>query len=164
VARPLRSGVGMAEGDLYFAYGSNLCRERLLERVGAAQVLGPARAPGRRLVFDKHGRDGSGKANLVVSPGEVTWGVVYRLAPEGFERLDRYEGGYRRISMEVLDAGDRWIFTQTYVSARRTDDPTPFASYKDLILEGARSHGLPAGWLETLARLPARPDPPRAGS
>jgi len=154
----------MAEGDLYFAYGSNLCRERLLGRVGAARVLGPARAPGRRLVFDKHGRDGSGKANLVVSPGDVVWGVVYRLAPEAFERLDAWEGGYRRISMEVLGAGQAWLFTQTYVAARRTDDPTPFASYKDLILAGARSHGLPPDWLEALARLPARPDPPGAGA
>ena len=52
-----------AVGDrsLYFAYGSNLCANRMLERVPSARVIAPARVDDRQLSLGKQGRDGSGK-------------------------------------------------------------------------------------------------------
>ena len=44
---------------LYFAYGSNLCASRLRGRVPSAVVVERARLPGRRLVTDTLGRDGT---------------------------------------------------------------------------------------------------------
>ncbi len=65
--------------DLYFAYGSNMTSARLRARIPSARSVGAARIDGRRLVCNKRGRDGSGKANLCASPGGEAWGVVYEV-------------------------------------------------------------------------------------
>lgn len=146
---------------LYFAYGSNLVLDRLRERVHVVDALGAARLDGHRLVCDKAGRDGSAKANLVVDPGDHVWGALYRLEAQRMQRLDRFEGGYQRCEVRVEARGEVHR-ALTYRSERRTADPVPFDWYRQLILEGARDHGLPADWLVRLEALPCRPDPARA--
>jgi hypothetical protein len=47
---------------------------------------------------------------------------------------------------------------QTYHSRLLTDEPVPFASYKQLLLDGAREHGLPDEWIRFLLALPEKPD------
>jgi len=141
---------------LYFAYGSNLSSARLRERVVSARALGPARIAGYRLALDKRGADGSGKANLARDPGARVWGVVYSIEVEHWERLDACEPGYGRVEVEVWTP-ERSLVAETYLARVRTDDPVAFDWYKRLILEGAREHGLPADWIETLAALPERP-------
>lgn len=152
--------------SLYFAYGSNLSRARLAERVASVRVVGPARLPGWRLTCDKLGRDGSGKANIVTAVASEVWGAVYRIDPDDWRVLDRFEGGYERLLVRVhpqagVPSQDRFLEVQTYASTRLTDDPVPFDWYKRLLLEGASEHGLPGAWLERLAGLPERPDPSR---
>ena len=141
---------------LYFAYGSNLCSERLHSRVGSARALGPARLPGRRLSMDKRGSDGSGKANLRPEGGCEVWGVVYDLGSGGWPALDACEAGYTRVAVEVLTAFES-LRVDTYLSERLTLDPVPFDWYKRLIVEGAREHGLPEEWVRVLESLPERP-------
>jgi hypothetical protein len=134
--------------------------ERLRERVGSVTVLGPARAHDRRLECNKHGHDGSGKANLVEAPGETVWGVVYGLRLRQLDALDRFEGGYSRLRLEVQAARERHA-VWTYASGRLTPDPRPFDWYKELMLRGAQQHGLPDEWLARLRALPVRRDPQR---
>jgi gamma-glutamylcyclotransferase (GGCT)/AIG2-like uncharacterized protein YtfP len=141
--------------SLYFAYGSNLCSERLRSRVGTARALGPARLPGRRLCMNKRGGDGSGKANLRPDEGSEVWGVVYALGTDGWPALDACEAGYTRVAVEVLSALES-LRVDTYLSERLTLDPVPFDWYKRLIVEGAREHGLPAEWVRLLESLPER--------
>lgn len=118
-------------------------------------MLGPARTHGRRLECNKHGRDGSGKANLMEAAGETVWGVLYRLSRHQLDTLDRFEGGYTRAELEV-HAADATHRAWTYVSLRLTEDPRPFDWYKELMLAGAREHGLPDEWLARLQTLPER--------
>ena len=61
----------------YFAYGSNMSRARLQERVPEARSLGRAQLPGFGLRWNKPGRDDSGKANIVPAEAEIVWGVLY---------------------------------------------------------------------------------------
>ncbi len=107
---------------------------------------------------NKRGRDGSGKANLVEAPGETVWGVLYRVSERQLDELDRFEGGYTRLVLEV-HTGDVTHRAWTYVSLRLTEDPRPFDWYKQLMLAGAREHGLPEEWLARLHALPERSDP-----
>jgi len=86
---------------LYFAYGSNLSSARLRARLEEVEVVGPAVLAEHRLALDKRGHDGSAKANVVRHPGERVWGVVYELATAHVEVLDRFEGGYERVGVEV---------------------------------------------------------------
>lgn len=151
---------------LYFAYGSNLFAPRLQARLGTAEPAGTARLEGHRLVCDKPGRDGSAKANLVEDRAEHVWGALYLLETRHLPILDRFEGGYERLLVRVeshLDgrsAGFREALT--YRSNQRTTDPIPFGWYRQLILDGARDHGLPSDWLDRLETLPWRADPSRA--
>jgi gamma-glutamylcyclotransferase len=147
---------------LYFAYGSNLCLGRMRERVASARVVGPARVAGYRLALDKRGADGSGKANLVPDAGAGVWGVVYAIAAGDWTRLDACEPGYARIEVEARTP-QRPLAAWTYRARILTDDPVAFDWYKRLIVEGAREHGLPEEWLETLAGLPERSDPRSPG-
>ncbi len=143
---------------LYFAYGSNLVLTRMRERVASARVLTTGQIAGYRLALDKRGADGSGKANLVHDPGSVVWGVVYCIDAADWAGLDAHEPGYARIDVEVATPLRR-LAAKTYRARVLTDEPVAFDWYKRLIVEGAREHGLPPEWLETLAALPERPDP-----
>ena len=146
---------------LYFAYGSNLKTARLIERVGPAPVAGIARMSDHALSFAKRGADGSGKACYEPSPGRTLWGVLYELLPDQFDRLDRFEGGYRRVGVTLLGSDGAPMSALSYQAERFTDDATPFDWYKELILDGCREHGLPADWLALLEAVTCRPDPRR---
>lgn len=49
----------------------------------------------------------------------------------------------------------------TYMAGDRYIDPAclPFDWYRDLVVAGAREHGLPPTYVEELALTPAAPDP-----
>jgi hypothetical protein len=142
--------------SLYFAYGSNLCSARLRARVAPQAVLGAARLPGHRLALDKRGRDGSGKANLHADPAGCVWGALYALRDADWPALDACEPGYARVEVEVERAGGERLRAFTYVSQELCADPVPTATYKRLLVRGAREHGLPAEWIARLESLPAR--------
>ena len=142
-------------GNLYFAYGSNLCAARLCERAPSAIARGAARADGFALALDKRGADGTAKVNLRAEPGSVVWGALYALDARDWPRLDAYERDYARIEIAVC-CGAETLVAQTYRSDHLTDDPIAAAWYKRLIVDGARAHGLPSEWCALLEALPAR--------
>ena len=85
----------------YFAYGSNLVIERITERLGKVKFLGPASIEDLRLSFNKLGEDGSGKCNIVKSQGDFVYGVVYQISKLQKEMLDKFEQGYRTMSLQI---------------------------------------------------------------
>ncbi len=147
--------------ERYFAYGSNLLVARLAQRVPGSRTLGIAVLDDHRLVCDKHGRDGSAKANLMLSLGDAVWGAVYRLPIGGLERLDAFEGGYRRVEVALRGPDGVVLHAVTYRSDRLTDHRVPFDWYREMIVTGARAHGLPTAYVAFLESLPSRPDPSR---
>lgn len=140
----------------YFAYGSNLTLARMRSRVAGARADGVAYLHGYRLAWDKLGADGSGKANLRREPESRVWGVVYAFESDGWGKLDAHERGYERFEVLVTLA-DAAVPVQTYRSERLTGEP-PFAWYRQLVVEGARAHGLPEDWVRALEACPVRPD------
>lgn len=97
----------MSECFVYFAYGSNMLRERLVARCASARPLGIAmvNAP-FELVFCKRSVDGSGKAALLpVGDDGVSapvCGVLYQLDVCDRQSLDRVEGdGYHPETIAV---------------------------------------------------------------
>lgn len=140
---------------VYFAYGSNMSSARLRSRVSSARSLGAVHVTDWRLAFDKPGRDGSGKANLVPSPGSLVWGVVWQLGESDWEILDRFEPGYQRARFRFEQGGrgaieaDAYLFDST--PGARVVPPT--ASYVAHIVAGAEEHGLPdeyVAWIRAL--------------
>jgi gamma-glutamylcyclotransferase (GGCT)/AIG2-like uncharacterized protein YtfP len=138
--------------ELYFAYGSNLSPQRLRARVPEAQVIGRARLAGWRLLFDKHGRDGSAKANIDPNPEHEVWGAVYRLAPAHRAPLDLVEGlgtDYHLRELKV-ELGADLVCVYTYVALRRRAGLPLQDWYLTHILDGAECHALPLAWRDYL--------------
>ena len=142
--------------DLYFAYGSNLKRNRLVGRVPSAGFRERAQLLAHRLTFDKRGRDGSGKATVAAAPDAAVWGVVYRLDPAHWPDLDRCEPGYRRVRVTVVSEQGEPLLCSTYVATDLDPGALPSFEYRQLLIDGAREHGLPEATVATLLNHPYR--------
>jgi len=153
--------------SLYFAYGSNMVVERMRERGVPFVTSQPAVLREHRLVFDKRGRDGSARANVARARGERTFGVLYELSGGALDVLSQFESGYDLVDVAVevarQDGGVQLLQARTFVA--RPDRKTaadPTRSYVELILEGAREHGLPEeAQLEILKAAAGRKGDPR---
>ena len=145
----------MDKGDKkqwYFAYGSNLCAEQMVRRTGPVGEGedGPrvARLPGYRLVFNMDGKDGSVYANIV-QPGDGVIGVLYHCSEAALARLDVYEEGYDRRQVQVTldDGATREAMAYVARPERTADGRSPSDDYLEIILRGARRHGLPDAYV-----------------
>ncbi len=141
---------------IYFAYGSNMLESRIKGRAPSAVCLGVGMLRDMKVLMNKRGVDGSGKANLVESPGGVTYGVLYRIAAPQMPRLDAVEAGYDRRTVEICHEG-KTVEAQVYISRELTDDPAAYDDYKDIVLRGAEEHGLPEEYIGYLRNLPSKP-------
>jgi hypothetical protein len=132
----------------YFAYGSNLMSERMRERGAEILSARPAVLRDHRLAFDKAGRDGSGRANVVRVLGGQVYGVLYEVTQAGLETLRIFESGYDLVDVLVEcarpDGGVEVLAAKTFMARadRRTDAP-PSRGYLATVLEGIREHRLP---------------------
>ena len=143
-ANSLSNGIDdVTNNQLYFAYGSNMSTERLRARIPAAAPVGRASWTGMKLVFNKVAADGSGKANLVVDPSAVAWGVVFRVSLADWEILDDFEPGYGRVRCSVTSDSGEQLRAQVYLGTGSTCDTPPHDWYRDHLIRGAVEHALP---------------------
>lgn len=145
---------------LYFAYGSNLLRERLLARCPGLDSAGKATFAGHRLTFDKLSNDGSGKCAFEpVESGDVV-GVLWNVPRDELELLDRVEGvgkGYERCQVLVKQQ-KREYEALTYRATHRQPGLQPFDWYLALVLAGATQQSFPAGYIDGLRTTPFQRD------
>ncbi|XP_017165108.1 gamma-glutamylcyclotransferase isoform X5 [Poecilia reticulata] len=108
---------------LYFAYGSNLLKERLQLKNPSATVYCVARLKDYKLVFGNYkglasDRWHGGVATIEDSPGDEVWGVVWRMSISDLESLDNQEnvmlGAYRPVELSVKTKGQD-ISCRTYI-------------------------------------------------
>lgn len=174
---------------LVFAYGSNLCVQRMLARAPSARVVAVASLAGHALRWHKAGRDGSGKCDAFFTGNDddVVHGVVYDLTQADKRALDRFEGlgehygeklaqlvaapggGFRRDgeTQDGNDARERVVAgaleATVYVAlpGRVDANARPWTWYRDHVLTGARQHGLPAHYVARIEAVEAAEDPDR---
>jgi len=137
----------MADGKLYFAYGSNINLDQMAFRCPDARVVGPVALEGYELLFR-----GSGVATIGPKKGGTVHGLLWNITPDCEQSLDRYEGYphlYAKESLTVRDAQGREFSVMAYVMTGRYRDPhIPPASYYGGIEEGYRQNGLPVDELK----------------
>jgi gamma-glutamylcyclotransferase len=149
----------------YFAYGSNMLRERLSARCPSAKVLGRATATGYSLQFCKQSADGSGKATLVQSTKKdaIVHGVLFEIATAERADLDAAEGlgkGYARDDdFRVRSEDGNEVRATTYIGTRLDRSLMPYDWYRALVIAGARQHELPAEWVTAIEKVAAVRDP-----
>lgn len=143
------NGVGRVQ---YFAYGSNLLKEQFeVERGVFVHTSQIARLSDFKLVFNKKSTvDRSVSfANLAAKQGETTWGVLYEIDIDDFERLGRVdERGYNRKDICVgIEA--RQCRAVTFISSSLCD-AVPSRNYVGRIIRGAAEKGLPRDYIEKI--------------
>ena len=144
---------------LYFAYGSNMSR-RVIEGRRRLRVVGSERARllEHELTFGHRGFRfiEPAFATVVAAEGEVVHGVLWELGgPEDLTRLDTTESrAYDRVEATVEGERSGMIRAHVYRTRRPARGLLPSRRYRDLLVSGAREHGLPAEWI---ARLEAQP-------
>lgn len=152
-----------------FAYGSNMLSRRLLERAASAAAAGIGFVEGYDLRWHKAGLDGSGKADLFRTDGASArvWGVVYTIDPADRPAIDRAESlgtGYEHYDVRVRTTTGDPVAALAYVAMADAidDELLPFCWYRDLVLGGAREHGLPEDYVQALRVQACTPDPDAA--
>ena len=156
--------VNVADTLFYFAYGSNLHLNRLRARVPSAEPVTAWPLDGYDLRWHKRGRDGSGKCDCFRTdrPTDRVHGVIYSLSSDEKPALDAAEGlgvGYDLIWLGMGEYDK--VFT--YVARRDQIDDVlaPYVWYRQFVIDGARQHSLPAGYVDRLASVSALEDPDR---
>jgi len=138
-----------------FCYGSNMSSKRIIERCPNSQFIGVAKVSGYRLVFNKKGKDGSGKANLVYTGEDnLVWGVIWDITDSDKILLDKAEGlnkGYNECKLGVVCRGQE-VDVYCYIGDERYLESglVPYGWYLDFCLEGAKEHNLPKEYIMTL--------------
>ena len=141
-------------GELYFAYGSNLDEQQMRERCPGSRALFRALLRGHRLDFTylSAARWGGGTADIVPETGATVFGLVYAMGDGDFARLDAFEAGYRRVELQVEDDAGA-AFAVTSYSVREKGSFAPHELYLGKILREAERLRFPE---EYLARLRGR--------
>ncbi|NXX43003.1 GGCT glutamylcyclotransferase, partial [Tricholaema leucomelas] len=146
---------------LYYAYGSNLLRERLLLNNPSAVFGAVARLQDYKLEFGHHqGRTSSvwhgGAATIVQSPGDEVWGIVWKMNTSNLSSLDKQEGVgggiYVPIEVSVHTPEGKVLTCRSYQMKDCVCGP-PSPQYKQVICMGAKQNGLPADYQKKLEAI-----------
>ncbi|XP_065255940.1 gamma-glutamylcyclotransferase [Emys orbicularis] len=162
-----RSGGGLGVGTcgedsfLYFAYGSNLLRERILLKNPSATFYAVANLQDFKLVFGNHQGKASSywhgsTATIVQSPGDEVWGVVWKMNTSNLNSLNKQEGVedgiYSPIEVNVPTQEGKVLTCRSYqMNDCVCDLPSP--QYKKVICMGAKQNGLPTAYQKKLEAI-----------
>ncbi|XP_074716554.1 gamma-glutamylcyclotransferase isoform X3 [Strix uralensis] len=154
---------------LYYAYGSNLLRERLLLSSPSAVLCAVARLQDFKLEFGHHqGRTSSvwhgGAATIVQSPGDEVWGIVWKMNTSNLSSLDKQEGVedgiYVPIEVNVHTQAGEVLTCRSY-QMKDCVCGSPSPQYKKcwgFVFHSLCGGGAAAAWSQT----PAGAKPPQA--
>jgi gamma-glutamylcyclotransferase len=145
----------------YFAYASNMDSDVMHQNCPGHRFQGIASLEAHRLSFTRRSvRTGGGVADVIPSPGDRVWGVLYELEESDLRCLDHKEGNgfaYRRQSYPVgLNGGSLTLqaIVYTVIEKEPVEVPPP-RSYARGLLQAASERALPDGYIEWLTGLAA---------
>lgn len=135
---------------LYFAYGSNMWHERIIERLGLTPRRGLYRLLHYALVFNAGWHKRCAYANIMaVNPvlNDFVEGVLYEPNDRQIAELDRYEGyplNYQKRYKSInFNGEDIVIFWYESTNNRYiVQEAKPALSYLNIILDGCAQNGL----------------------
>uniref|UniRef100_A0A3B4U9F2 Gamma-glutamylcyclotransferase a n=1 Tax=Seriola dumerili TaxID=41447 RepID=A0A3B4U9F2_SERDU len=149
---------GVASGRfMYFAFGSNLLKERLQLTNPSASFCTTGRLKDYELNFglwEQHVENAwhGGVATIEFCPGAEVWGVIWTLSNENLTSLDNQEGVnlgmYSPLEVPV-DTDKGLILCRTY-QMNNFHACAPSPQYKQVVCLGAEQNGLPVEYLKRL--------------
>lgn len=127
----------------YFGFASNLKTSLLEERIGGpVEEFMSARLANYGFRFNKRNKDGSARANMILSEEEDVYGVVYKIHSQYYDKLCTTEPGFKLIEVQV-ETDSSYVKALTFLSEENTENIIPETSYLNTILTGAKEHALP---------------------
>jgi gamma-glutamylcyclotransferase (GGCT)/AIG2-like uncharacterized protein YtfP len=146
--------------ELYFAYGSNLDIKQVKQRCRNCDVrkVSVGYLPKYRLAFTQFYEPwGGGVADIVESPNNCVWGILYALTMDAMKLLDAYEGyptDYDRTQHSIItpegDCYTAWVY-----SVKRKDGEfiPPSRKYLNILKQTAKDSGFPIEYLSYLNQI-----------
>ena len=158
-SQPHSSEPGIVETVRFFAVGTNMDEGLLGNWVPCPRRLTIAYLSGFTLRWHKRSSEGGKLAPLRTGhPDDVVWGVVYDVDGPAWQQIDEAQrsAGYREELVTVVGPDGAEHDASIYVAhAEMIDDSMmPMRSYRDPIVNAARANGLPAEYVDELARTP----------
>ncbi len=135
----------------YFAYGSNMLESRLKERI-SAKYIGVGKLNNYQFLCNKKSKFGSAKGNISTSQNNYVLGVLYEVVYSDLLELDKIEGGYKRIEVDI-ELDEEIVKAFAYESIKTTDE-LPQKEYLDIIIKGAEEHNLDIEYIKMLNDIP----------
>ena len=146
---------------LHFGYGSNLSMRFLRQYCPSADFVMRAYLPNYEVQFRFWSkRRQGGISTIIEKPGALVHGVIYEVPEVELLVLDELEsvpqGLYRREKFLVLCEGGGWQEADLYRVAEPQGPFIPSRSYVELMLSGAREHGLDPSYVKKIEEILAR--------
>lgn len=138
----------------YFAYGSNMNHEQMLEnRCPGSKFISRARLSGYRLVYDGYSGKRKGPVANILEAREtdIVWGGLFYITEKNLEELNHYEDfpkSYNRDIFNVTD-DDGNIFEAHIYFRKGKKEGKPSEEYRDIIRQGASDCGLPETYISS---------------
>lgn len=132
----------MIQSAYYFAYGSNMSRDRLQDRLGKVKKIGTAVLPGYNLIFNCGWKSRSVANIIKTSENDKVEGVIYELDDYQIFELDRYEGWPYSYEKFFFMSEGRILFGYHSVSEFFKSDAYPSYPYLCLLIDGAQENKL----------------------
>ena len=130
----------------YFAYASNLSKQRMKERCPQAKPVSIVTLHHYRLVFSGWSRKWrGGVATIQPFRGERVLGAIYEVSEAEMRRLDKYvdsPASYSRIKVGVNNDFGELIEAVAYVRNGRLEEAKPSPEYLAVIQQGYRDWGI----------------------
>lgn len=126
----------------YFAYGSNMSKTRMQQRLVQYKSRRPATLKGYDLQFNKINRQvaGAGFANIVPQENSMVEGVIYEIDEAGLKILDGFEGYPKRYDRQMLsvEMEGKVIEANVYIAQRMETKSglKPEITYLKYLLDG----------------------------
>merc|ERR1712227_11453 len=148
----------MADTFLYFGYGSNLLRHRILIQNPTAQFIATAKLNNYQLDFNHASSRWKGAvATITECQGKDVWGVVWRLNSSDMQNLDEQEGVhtgiYKPVQIQVDTGGGECLSCRSYQLLKSSTDKRPSPHYLDVIIRGAVQNALPEDYITQLRSI-----------
>jgi gamma-glutamylcyclotransferase (GGCT)/AIG2-like uncharacterized protein YtfP len=142
----------------HFGYGSNLNIQFLRKYVPSAEFFMRGYLPNYEVQFRFWSkRRNGGISTIIESPGKLVHGVIYEVNEEEMGELDILEsvpqGLYRREKFLVLGEDKQWHEADLYRVAKPLGPFTPSRGYVELMLAGAKKHGLDPEYIKIIEEI-----------
>jgi gamma-glutamylcyclotransferase len=156
------------EGNmLFFAYDDKMYTPLLEEILPDCVCIGQGVLVSYKLYFHRMSeKDHSGKCNIIKvnDLSQEVYGVLYELPCRDKHLLDKAEHlgfGAQEIALKVKLKSGEEVYASTFIANKShiLEDLVPYTWYKELVIEGARAHGLPKSYIHHLEGYASQNDP-----